>query len=136
MTFSTCIFRCLHIASVCLAESELLTHKIFVQVNIKAFDHGSAAIAAIFYRPSSDGMAMVVASSGGMHSGGGAGAGPRAKRSKMRAEVQEKDQGGAMDAVELSQLVRDLCRQHELDRATWQETIDSLNDHAKKIDVL
>ena len=41
-----------------------------------------------------------------------------------------------MDAVELSQLVRDLCRQHELDRATWHETIESLNDHAKKIDVL
>ena len=61
--------------------------------------------------------------------------GPRAKQAKMPVEVREKETGGAMDAAELSQLVRDLCRQHNFDRAALQETVDSLKDHAKWLDV-
>ena len=67
---------------------------------------------------------------------GGGGTGPRAKRAKMPVEVATKDADGPMDLTEMSRLVRDLCRQHDLDRAAWQETVDSLNDHAKRLDTL
>ena len=41
-----------------------------------------------------------------------------------------------MELQALSRLVRDLCRQHELDRAAWREFVDAANDHAKRIDTL
>ena len=63
-------------------------------------------------------------------------AGPRAKRARQPQQVQTKDKDPAMDVTELSQFVRDLMRQHDLDRVAWRNFEDVVNDHAKKIDVL
>ena len=63
-------------------------------------------------------------------------AGPRAKRAKLPREVDAKDTDGAMAIVDLSRLVRDLCRQHYFDREAWQEMITANQDHAQRIDGL
>ena len=41
-----------------------------------------------------------------------------------------------MDLQQLSQLVRDLCRQHEMDRVAWRNMVDASTDHAQRIDQL
>ena len=63
-------------------------------------------------------------------------AGPRAKRARQPEQVKSKDQAGAMNITELSQFVRDLMRQHDLDRVAWRGMEEVVNDHAKKIDNL
>ncbi len=52
----------------------------------------------------------------------------------MPKQVLEKDTAGIMDQVEMSQLVRDLCRQITLDREAWKEVVSAIQDHAKRID--
>ena len=41
-----------------------------------------------------------------------------------------------MEVQALSRLVRDLCRQHELDRMAWKDFAETANDHAKRLDAL
>ena len=41
-----------------------------------------------------------------------------------------------MDLQQMSQLVRDLCRQHEMDRVAWRNMVDASTDHAQRIDQL
>ena len=70
-----------------------------------------------------------------------AGAAPRARsRSPVRARVpdvvDQKDSGGATTFIEVSQLVRDLCRQHDLDRAAWKRIVEASNGHADRLEAL
>ena len=50
--------------------------------------------------------------------------------------VQSKDVDGPMDIKQMSQLVRDLCRQHEMDRVAWSNLVEANVDHAHRIDQL
>ena len=43
---------------------------------------------------------------------------------------------GPMSLVDLSRVVRDLMRQHDLDRVAWSNLVETINDHAKKVDNL
>ena len=61
---------------------------------------------------------------------------PRAKRARLPKLVLEKDTDGIMDLLEMSRLVRDLCRQHNFDREAWQRSVDAALDHAKRLDRL
>ena len=58
----------------------------------------------------------------------------------MRACVPDivgvKDAGGAATLVELSQLVRDLCRQHDLDRVGWVQAAAASDRQADRIEAL
>ena len=58
----------------------------------------------------------------------------------MRARVPDvvgaKDTGDAATLLELSQLVRDLCRQHDLDRMGWVQAAAAINHQADRIEVL
>ena len=65
-----------------------------------------------------------------------AAAGPRAKRLNIPKLLMEADSDEAMDIKSLSQFVRDLCRQHKFDRDAWEETAETINDHARHIDEL
>ena len=70
-----------------------------------------------------------------------AGVAPRARsRSLIRARVPEvvgqKDSDGATTFVEVSQLVRDLCRQHDFDRAAWKRIVDASNSQADRLEAL
>ena len=67
---------------------------------------------------------------------GAAAAGPRAKRTKVPKTLMEADKEDAMDLKSLSQFVRDLCRQYKLDRVAWEETAETINDHASRIDCI
>ena len=51
-------------------------------------------------------------------------------------EDSVKDAGGQMDGIEMSRLVRDLCRKHELDREAWRDITENLNDTAKRVEAL
>ena len=62
--------------------------------------------------------------------------GPRAKRARQPEQVKTKDKDGAMNITELCQFVRDLMRQHDLDRVAWRGMEEVVSDHAKKIDNL
>ena len=72
----------------------------------------------------------------GAASAGAASAGPRAKRARVPKMVLDKDMDGAMDLVEVSRLVRDLCRQHAFDREAWKQIVETTSDHAKRIDTV
>ena len=63
-----------------------------------------------------------------------AASGPCAKRMRSAAQVQVNDVGGGMDLVTVSRLVRDLCRQQTLDRATWQDAVGTFEDHATRLE--
>ena len=63
-------------------------------------------------------------------------AGPRAKRARQPEVVKAKDMDGPMSLVDLSRVVRDLMRQHDLDRVAWSNLVETINDHAKKVDNL
>ena len=62
--------------------------------------------------------------------------GPRAKRARIPKQVLEKDSDGIMNLQELSQLVRDLCRQFNFDRDAWKNMVAAIADHALRIDRL
>ena len=58
----------------------------------------------------------------------------------MRARVPDgvgvKDTGDAETLIGLSQLVRDLCRQHDLDRIGWAQMTAAVNLQADRIEGL
>ena len=60
----------------------------------------------------------------------------QAKRARVPKQVLEKDTAGMMDQLELSRLVRDLCRQTTMDRDAWKEVVSAIQDHAKRVDSL
>ena len=41
-----------------------------------------------------------------------------------------------MAFIEVSQLLRDLCRQHDLDRAAWKRIVEASNGHADRLEAL
>ena len=63
-------------------------------------------------------------------------AGPRAKRPRIPREVATKDSDGPGDFTEMSQLVRDLCRQWTFDRTAWKDMVAAFDDHARRLDQL
>ena len=60
-------------------------------------------------------------------------AGPRAKRARAPRRVEVPDTDGAGSLLEISRLVRDLCRQVEHDRESWRDVVATLADHAQRI---
>ena len=60
--------------------------------------------------------------------------GPKAKRARVPKQVLEKDKDGMMNMIEMSQLVRDLCRQFNFDREAWKQVVGAIGDHAQRID--
>ena len=65
-----------------------------------------------------------------------AAAGARAKRARRPDRLPAKDMDGPMTLVEVSRYVRDLMRQHDLDRIAWTGMEEVANDHARKLDEL
>ena len=63
-------------------------------------------------------------------------AGPRVKRMRAVEQVQVNDVGEGMDIVTVSRLVRDLCRQQTLDRVSWQEAVNTFEDHAARLETM
>ena len=57
-------------------------------------------------------------------------------RAFVPSVVGVKDVGPAVSLLELSQLVRDLCRQHDLDRIGWVQATAAINHQADRIEVL
>ena len=54
----------------------------------------------------------------------------------MPEAVGQKDTGAAMPIDQLSQLVRDLCRQHDLDRPAWKRIVAASDNHADRLEAL
>ena len=82
------------------------------------------------------------AASAGTRRAASAGTAPRtrsrspANRAQVPEVVSQKDSGGPMMLPAVSRLVRDMCRQHDLDRVAWQQAVSASNRQADRLEAL